>query len=117
MIKETVDAHVHFKHQPWEVAALDKATIPLRDTINAIAKANEKGTLSRILKGQYFRKHDALHMCRMLRAVTKSARANVQDYFPGMREARIAAIEDLEDAIEEYWDRFQADTMETMVTH
>ena len=43
----------------------------------------------------------------LLRAA-KHARAHLDDYFPLMRDQIIADAEVLEQAVEEYWEQFQA---------
>jgi hypothetical protein len=117
MLKRTVEAHVHYSHSLAEVAALDKATVPLRDAIIAVSTGNERGQMRRILNGHDFRKRDAYNMRELLKRATRHARNNLQDFFPGMREEVLANIEELEDALDEYWKRFSQDAIEVVTTH
>lgn len=117
MLTHNVDAHVHFKHSEDEVAALNKAIVPLHDNILAVSSPNERGNMRRILNCNYFRRRDAQAMHRMLIRAVKHSRANLQDYFPMMRGTILEQAQELEDAASAYWVQFTLDLTVTEPTH
>lgn len=117
MLAHNVDAHVHFKHSEDEVAALNKAIVPLHDNILAVATPNERGNMRRILNCNYFRRRDAQRMQSMLIRASKHAKANLADYFPMMRQSVLEQAQALEDATVAYWAQFTTDIAETEPTH
>lgn len=117
MFASNVDATIHFKHSPEEVAALNKAIEPLLDNIRAVSTPNERGNMRRILNCNFFRRRDALAMHKMLIRACKHSRANLADYFPMMRPSVLEQAQALEDAVQSYWTQFTLDLAETEPTH
>lgn len=107
MFASNVDAHIHYRHTQAEVASLNKAIIPLHDSIVAVSSSNERGNMRRILNCNYFRRRDALNMAKMLKRASNYARAHLDEYFVTMRSDIIACAENLEQAIAEYWEIFR----------
>jgi hypothetical protein len=117
MIQSTLEAHVHYRHSQSEVEELAKAIVPLHDNIVAVSSGNERGNMRRILNCQYFRRKDATGMRAMLIRAVKHSRANLQDYFPIMRETILKQAQELDDAITAYWTNFAKEATETTPTH
>jgi hypothetical protein len=117
MIQSTVDAHVHYRHSQSEVEGLAKAIVPLHDNIVAVSSGNERGNMRKILNCGYFRRRDAVGMRAMLIRAVKHSRANLQDYFPMMRETILEQAQELDDAITAYWTQFAQDATQTTPTH
>lgn len=103
MVKSVIQAHVFFKHDPHEVAALNAAMIPLAIHIKAVASGSDRAKFKQILGGEYFRLKEAERMLNLLRRATRHARANLSEYFPLMREGVMDSAERLEVAIDIYW--------------
>jgi hypothetical protein len=106
MYSSTIEAHIHYRHTQAEVAALNKAILPLHDSIVAVSSGNERGNMRRILNCNYFRRRDALNMAKMLKRASNYSRAHLDEYFVSMRAEVIASAERLEQALMEYWENF-----------
>lgn len=117
MYSSQIEAHVHYRHTEAEVAALAKAIIPLHDNIIAVSTGNQRGQMTRILRGQYFRRRDARMMKELLLRAVKHAKQNLQDYFPSMHPMILQNTQDLEDAVTAYWTQFCEDASEIQPTH
>lgn len=103
MVKSVIKAVVFYKHAPSETASLNAAMIPLADHIKAVATGSDRAKMRQILGCEYFRLKEADRMrCLLLRA-TRHARANLADYFPMMRQGIMGDAEELEQAVETYW--------------
>jgi hypothetical protein len=116
MIQQTVDSHIHYKHSPLEVARLAKAVVPLRDSILAVSAPWERAKVRMILRGDYFRRSDALHMKNMLLRAVKHSRANLADYFVVMRQQILKDSQELEDSAKEYWREFSKESAQRIPT-
>jgi hypothetical protein len=73
--------------------------------------------MRRILNCNYFRRRDAVGMRAMLLRAVKHSRANLQDYFPVMRETILEQAQELEEAVTGYWTQFAQDAVEAAPTH
>jgi hypothetical protein len=105
MVTQSIQAHIFYRHDdPREVAGLGAAIIPMADHIKCVANGFERGKMKQILAGEYFRLREAEKMLNLLRRATRHARANLDDYFPYMRQDIMANAERLEVAIDLYWD-------------
>lgn len=116
MIQQTVDSHIHYKHSPDEVAQLAKAVVPMRDSILAVSAPWERAKMKMILRGDYFRRADALHMKNMLLRAVKHSRANLSDYFVILRQQILKDSQDLEDSAKEYWREFSKESAQKIPT-
>jgi hypothetical protein len=106
MLSSKVEAHVHYRHEQEEVAALQRAIIPLKAQIHAVSTANERGNMSRILGGHYFRRRDAAAMRDMLIRAAKKTKASLGDYFDLLHPQLLRDAHTLETAVRAYWKEF-----------
>jgi hypothetical protein len=114
MLQTTVLSHIHYQHSLDEVDELAQAIIPLHDNIVAVSSNNERQKMRRILRGDYFRRADALAVRNMLLRAAKHARAHLADYFPLMRQDILQSAQTLEDAARRYWVRFRREADEVL---
>lgn len=117
MLRNEVDAHVHYRHSQAEVEALAKAIVPLHDALIAVSSSHERHVMRRIFGCTYFRRHEAARTRAMLLRVVKYARSHLDDYFPLMRQMILDNAQQLEDALTAYWVNFTTDARETIPTH
>lgn len=117
MLSQDIDAHVHFIHSYDEVAALERAAIPMAEYIAIVARSGEKTKLKTITSCQYFRAKDARIVRDMLLRACKYAKVHLGDYFPGMRDQILINAETLENVTNFYWDDFQRSKEETLPIH
>jgi hypothetical protein len=114
MIKQAIEAHVFYKHDPRETQALRAAVIPMAAHIKAVSQGHDRSKMREILEGEYFRVKDADRMrCVLLRA-TRHARAHLVEYFPIVRSEIMTNAEELEQAVEDYWEEFKQMVNETV---
>lgn len=104
MLQTEIQAHIFYKHDPAEVAGLSAAMIPMADHLRAVYSGGDKAMVKRILGGEYFRFKEAKRMRMLLMRASRHARANLEQYFPLMRESVMEGAERLEVAVELYWD-------------
>jgi hypothetical protein len=117
MIQSVTDAHIHYRHSEEEVAQLAKAVVPLHDAIVAVSSPAQRGKLTTILRGNYFRRGDIVVTRAMLLRAVKYARAHLGDYFPVMRQQLLEDAQALEDALVAYWTQFAEEAHESVPTH
>ena len=101
----SIEATIFYRHNPEEVRALETATIPMAEHIQAVG-ANIY-LIKRILGGEYFRAGEAKSMRTMLLRAANHARMHLDDYFPMMREKIVAEAETLEEEVRLYWQLFE----------
>jgi hypothetical protein len=75
MISTTVDATIHYRHTPAEVADLDAAVVRMGEYIARCSRHEERYRMRQLLQGEYFRHRDAVAMKTMLLRAVKFARA------------------------------------------
>ena len=107
MQTRNIEATIFYRHSLEEVRALNAAIIPMADHIGAVCRSNQVYRIRMILKGEYFRRHDAAMMRTMLLKAANHARAHLDDYFALMRDSIIADAEYLEEAVRAYWQSFE----------
>jgi hypothetical protein len=103
VLQAVIKATVFYQHDPNEVAGLSAAMIPLADHLKAVYTGGDKAMVKRILDGGYFRFREAKRMRMLLQRASRHARANLDSYFPMMREGIMDGAERLEVATEIYW--------------
>jgi hypothetical protein len=108
MISTSIDAHIHYRHSPEEVADLERAIIPMAENLKAVANPQLRSRIRAILRGEYFRTKEARAMYHSLLRASKHARANLAEYFPTMRSEILINAQLLEDAANAYWEAFRA---------
>jgi hypothetical protein len=102
MITSTIDSIIQFRHTSAEVAQLNEAVIPLASQIMRCSHHVERQKMKAILNGEYFRANDASIMVSMLLRACKYARANLNEYFPGMRADILIQVQELNDSARNY---------------
>lgn len=117
MYQTTLDSHIHYKHSSQEVAALNRALIPMAEHVAAVAKSDEKYKLKLVTTGKYFRVREARAVRNMLLRACKHARAHLGDYFPMMQAGILQQTQELEDATNAYWVTFEQLREETLPVH
>jgi hypothetical protein len=117
MVTSTIEAIIHFRHAPEEVAELNQAIVPMADHIRAVSSSEQRKVMKGILAGEYFRARQATRMVTMLLNAAKHAKAHLGDFFPLMREQILDDALALEEAALDYRVRFQELKSETIVTH
>jgi hypothetical protein len=117
MIKSEMDCHIHFKHTQEEVAALNKAVIPMRECIRAVGSQSDRAKMRAILGCEYFRARSATTMVGMLVKAAKYAKAHLSDYFPLMRAQILDDALALEEAALDYKAAFAELKNETLPIH
>jgi hypothetical protein len=116
MLSTTINAVIFYQHDPAEVAGLSAAIIPLADHVKAVGSSSDRSKAKNILNGGFFRFRDASRMRTMLQRATRHARANLEDYFPYMRQGIMENAERLEVAVQIYWDELRHMVDEVMPT-
>jgi hypothetical protein len=117
MVNSPIDAHILYRHQLTETERLDRAIIPLADHVKAVGTTAERSSMRAILRGDYFRRRDAVRMRGMLLRVVKHVRANLDLYFPTMRAEILLQAQSLEDAVTGYWVLFTGLAADTQPVH
>jgi hypothetical protein len=107
MISTSIEAHIHYRHTPEETISLERAIIPMADHLKAVASPQLRSKIRAILHGEYFRSRDASAMYNALLRASKHAKANLIEYFPGMRGEILINAQALENAAEYYWQAFR----------
>jgi hypothetical protein len=102
-----IEATIYYRHYLGEVARLKAAIIPLTDQL-ARCSPGAIAAVNRVLDRRHFRVRDSELMCTLLLKAANRTRANLDEYFPLMRDGLIAAAEELEDAVAEYQRHFAA---------
>jgi hypothetical protein len=116
VLRTEIQAHIFYKHDAAEVAGLSAAIIPLADHLKAVSGGFDRSKIKQILGGEYFRLKEAERMLNMLRRTTRHARANLEDYFPYMRQGIMENAERLEVAVDLYWDELRHMVEEVLPT-
>lgn len=101
-----IEATIFYRHAAGETDRLKRAITPLGDELRAVASSSERRSISKILLGEYFRANESVQMCRTLLRASKQTRADLDTYFPLMRDSLIAAAEELENAVSSYQKAF-----------
>lgn len=117
MVTQTLEATIHYQHSLAEVAEVDDAVKPMGEYISRCSSSNERQKMRHILRGDYFRRRDALAMHRMLLRSCKFARAHMDEYFPTMRQEILINTQILESATNRYLVNFQRLMNEITPTH
>jgi hypothetical protein len=117
MVISTIEAIIHFRHAPEEVAELNQAIIPMADHIRAVSSSEQRKTMKIILGGEYFRARQATRMVTMLLNAAKHAKAHLGDYFPLMHAGILDNVLALEEAALNYRADFTILKSETLPTH
>ena len=117
MIADTIEAHVHYMHSPQEVAELDAAIVPMVEYIARCSHPTARASMRSILKGDYFRRRDAINMRTTLLRAVKFARAHLDEYFETMRPEILTNAQVLENATNKYWGTFERLMDESIPTH
>jgi hypothetical protein len=107
MISTSIEAHIHYRHSPEEVADLERAIIPMAENLKAVANPQLRSRIRAILRGEYFRTKEARAMHNVLLRASKHARANLAEYFPAMRSEILINAQLLENAANAYWEAFR----------
>ena len=89
----------------------------MAEYISRASQPVERQKMRHILRGEYFRRRDALGMKNMLLRACKFARSHLDEYFPTMRQEILFNSETLENATKEYWIRFEELVADTVPTH
>ena len=117
MITTEMESVIHFRHAQAEVAQLERTAIPLMDCIKAVAYPTELPMMRRIFGGEYFRLREDERVRAMLLRSIKYAKANLNEYFPQMRDGVLINCQRLDDALSWYWGEFQRLRHETEPVH
>jgi hypothetical protein len=112
-----IQAHIHFKHSPEEVAALNKAVIPMREFILAVSNQADRQRLRHVLGCEYFRSASAASVVTTLINASKHAKVHLGDFFPLMRAQILDDALALEEAALDYKHRFAELKNITIPTH
>jgi hypothetical protein len=96
-----IEATIYYRHSSGEVARLKAAIIPIADQLRRCSPGAE-AAVNKILDRRHFRVRDSQLMCALLLKAANQTRANLDEYFPLMRDGLIAAAEEMEDAVAEY---------------
>lgn len=107
MVIEQIEAHIHYRHKPDEVAGLSMAIIPMAEYIAAVASPSDKARMKQILNCKYFRAYTAKSTVKMLLAACKYAKFHLGDYFPLMRAGILDNALALEEAATDYQALFE----------
>jgi hypothetical protein len=117
MVKETIQAHIHFQHSAEEVAELKRAIIPMQEYIRAVGSQSERAKMRAVLGCEYFRARAASDMIGMLIRASKYAKLHLGDYFPLMRSGILDDALVLEEAVSNYKAAFAELKNVTLPTH
>jgi hypothetical protein len=107
MISTSIESHIHYRHSPEETAELERAIIPMAEHVKAVASPQFRTRIRKILKGEYFRYHEARTMRAVLLRASKHAKANLSEFFPTMRSEVLINAQILENAANAYWEAFR----------
>jgi hypothetical protein len=116
MVSTSIESHIHYRHSPEETAELERAVIPMAEHVKAVVSPQFRSRIRHILKGEYFRFHEARSMRDALLRAVKQARMSLGDYFPGMRAQILVNALALEEAVQSYWIMLQNARDESAVT-
>jgi hypothetical protein len=108
MISTSIESHIHYRHTGEETAELERAIIPMAEHVKAVTSPQFRGRIRKIIKGEYFRYHEARSMRTALLRAVKHAKANLAEFFPTMRSEVLINAQILEDAANAYWEAFRA---------
>lgn len=103
---QLIEARIFYRFELDELKGLALNSLPLSTQINAVSTATELASWRSILRGEYFRTREASAVHHMLVRAGKYARTHLDEYFPVMRPAMIAAIEEFEEAVLGWWEHF-----------
>src|ERR1700757_5260406 len=117
MVISTIEAIIHFRHAPEEVAELNQAIIPMADHIHAVSSSEQRRIMKSILGGEYFRARQTTRMVTMLLNAAKYATAHLGDYFPLMHAEILDNALALEEAALNYRVNFAVLKNETIPVH
>jgi hypothetical protein len=117
MVISTIEAIIHFRHAPEEVAELNQAVIPMADHIRAVSSSEQRRTMKSILGGEYFRARQATRMVTMLLNAAKYAKMHLSDYFPLLHAEILDNALALEEAALSYRANFATLKNETIPVH
>ena len=117
MVISTIEAIIHFRHAPEEVAELNQAIIPMADHIRAVSSSEQRRIMKSILGGEYFRAHQANRMVTILLNAAKHAKAHLGDYFALLHAEILDNALALEEAALNYRAAFTQLRNETIPTH
>jgi hypothetical protein len=117
MVISTIEAIIHFRHAPEEVAELNQAIISMADHIRAVSSTEQRRTMMLILGGEYFRARQASRMVIMLLNAAKHAKMHLADYFPLLHAEILDNALALEEAALGYRANFAALKNETIPVH
>lgn len=117
MDTKEMNAVVHYRHCPEEVAELAGAIVPLNESIRRVSNHYQRQILKAILMGDFFRYQDAAQVKGMLLRAVKHSRATLGEFFPMLQAQALMDAQALEDATNRYWRKFATLREETIPVH
>jgi len=103
-----IEATIYYRHRQSEVARLNLAIIPIHDQLERCCSPAALTAVEKVLERRHFRVRDSELMCATLLKAAKATRANLSEYFELMHEGLLLAVEELENAVADYQNRFEA---------